>query len=154
VSIKLRLVLLIVTSLLTAVAVSVVSYVGNLHMASAVSENAVSMSALRNHMEADMMHDALRADVYSAMLVGLDKSTSTAEEVRASIDEHAGHFRQVLEANLKLPINPTLRTALEQIKPRPVSGLSGWRWATPTPRKKSLARSIRPSLSSKRRWPR
>jgi methyl-accepting chemotaxis protein len=117
VSIKLRLVLLIVTSLLTALIVSLVSYVGNLRMATAVSDNAVSMSALRNHMEADMMHDALRADVYSAMLVGLGKSTSTAAEVRASIDEHAGHFREVLEENIKLPINPALRTALEQIKP-------------------------------------
>jgi methyl-accepting chemotaxis protein len=117
VSIKLRLVLLIVTSLLTALLVSLVSYVGNLHMASAVSDNAVSMSALRNHMEADMMHDALRADVYSAMLVGLGKSTSTAAEARSSIEEHARHFREVLEENLKLPINPTLRSALEQIKP-------------------------------------
>ena len=117
VSIKLRLVLLIVTSLLTALIVSLVSYVGNQRMASAVSDNAVSMSALRNHMEADMMHDALRADVYSAMLVGLGKSTSTASEVRDSINEHAGHFREVLEENLKLPINPALRTALEQIKP-------------------------------------
>jgi methyl-accepting chemotaxis protein len=117
VSIKLRLVLLIVTSLLTALLVSLVSYVGNQRMATAVSDNAVSMSALRNHMEADMMHDALRADVYSAMLVGLGKSTSTAVEARDSIDEHAGHFREVLEENLKLPINLTLRTALEQIKP-------------------------------------
>lgn len=116
-SIKLRLVLLIVTSLLTALLVSLVSYVGNQRMATAVSDNAVSMSALRNHMEADMMHDALRADVYSAMLVGLGKSTSTAVEARNSIDEHAGHFREVLEENLKLPINLTLRTALEQIKP-------------------------------------
>ena len=36
------------------------------------------MTALRNHLEADMMHDALRADVLSAMLVGLGKSTSSA----------------------------------------------------------------------------
>ncbi|VVO52255.1 hypothetical protein PS865_00347 [Pseudomonas fluorescens] len=116
-SIKLRLVLLIATSLLTALIVSLVSYVGNLRMATAVGDNTVSMSALRNHMEADMMHDALRADVYSAMLVGLGKSTATATEVRDSLAEHAGHFREVLDDNLKLPINPQLRTALEQIKP-------------------------------------
>ncbi len=73
-SIKLRLVLLIATSLLTALIVSLVSYVGNLRMATAVGDNTVSMSALRNHMEADMMHDALRADVYSAMLVGWAKA--------------------------------------------------------------------------------
>ncbi|UQS17399.1 methyl-accepting chemotaxis protein [Pseudomonas sp. HS6] len=116
-SIKLRLVLLIATSLLTALIVSLVSYVGNQRMASAVSDNAVSMSALRNHMEADMMHDALRADVYSAMLVGLGKSTSTADEVRSSVEEHAAHFREVLGENLKLPLDATIRTALEQIRP-------------------------------------
>ena len=107
-SIKLRLVLLIATSLLTALIVSLVSYVGILRMATAVGDNTVSMSALRNHMEADMMHDALRADVYSAMLVGLGKSTATATEVRDSLAEHAGHFREVLDDNLKLPINPQL----------------------------------------------
>ncbi len=117
VSIKLRLVLLIATSLLTALIVSLVSYVGNQRMASAVSDNAVSMSALRNHMEADMMHDALRADVYSAMLVGLGKSTGTADEVRRSVEEHAAHFRDVLGENLKLPLDATIRAALEQIKP-------------------------------------
>ncbi len=116
-SIKLRLVLLIATSLLTALIVSLVSYVGNQRMASAVSDNAVSMSALRNHMEADMMHDALRADVYSAMLVGLGKGAGTADEVRRSVEEHAAHFREVLGENLKLPLDASIRTALEQIRP-------------------------------------
>ncbi len=117
VSIKLRLMLLIATSLLTALIVSLVSYVGNVRMSGAVSDSAVSMSALRNHLEADMMHDALRADVYSALLVGLGKSTSSADEVRASIGEHAAHFREVLGENLKLPLNPTIKSALDQIKP-------------------------------------
>ena len=114
-TIKLRLMLLIATGLLTALIMSLAGYLGNIRMGTAVQDSEVSMTVLRNHMEADMMHDALRADVYSAMLVGLGKSTSTASEVRDSINEHAGHFREVLEDNLKLPINPTLRTALEQI---------------------------------------
>jgi methyl-accepting chemotaxis protein len=117
VSIKLRLRLLIATSLLTALIVSLVSYVGNTRMSGAVNDNAVSMTALRNHMEADMMHDALRADVYSALLVGLGKSTGTAAEVRDSINEHATHFREVLDENLKLPVNPTIKAAQEHIKP-------------------------------------
>jgi methyl-accepting chemotaxis protein len=107
--------LLIATSLLTALIVSLVSY-GATRMSAAVGDNAVSMTALRNHMEADMMHDALRADVYSAMLVGLGKSTGTAPKCD-SINEHASHFREVLDENLKLPVNPTIKTALEQIKP-------------------------------------
>ncbi|MCX2898852.1 methyl-accepting chemotaxis protein [Pseudomonas mandelii] len=116
-SIKLRLILLIVTGLLTALVMSLVSYVGNTQMAGAVSDSEVSMAALRNHLEADMMHDALRADVLSAMLVGLGKSTSSKAEVRSSIDEHATRFREVLGNNLKLPVNATIKAGLDQIKP-------------------------------------
>jgi methyl-accepting chemotaxis protein len=116
-SIKLRLLLLIGTSLLTALIVSLVSYVGNTRMAEAVQDNEVSMTALRNHLEADMMHDALRADVLSAMVVGLGKSTSSKAEVRSSIEEHAAHFREVLGENLKLPVNDTIKTGLNKVKP-------------------------------------
>jgi methyl-accepting chemotaxis protein len=117
VSIKLRLILLIGTGLLTALIMSLVSYLGNARMAEAVDDNNVSMAALRNHLEADMMHDALRADVLSAMLVGLNKSTSSKTEVRSSIEEHAQRFRDVLGENLKLPVNDTIKAALNKIKP-------------------------------------
>ncbi|MEB2518541.1 methyl-accepting chemotaxis protein [Pseudomonas sp. YuFO20] len=116
-SIKLRLLLLIGTGLLTALVMGLVGYLGTARMAEAVQDNEVGMTVLRNHMEADMMHDALRADVLSAMLVGLGKSTSSQAEVRTSIEEHAAHFRQVLGDNLKLPVNDTLKTALNRIKP-------------------------------------
>nr|WP_314560293.1 methyl-accepting chemotaxis protein [uncultured Pseudomonas sp.] len=116
-TIKLRLILLIVTGLLTALIMSFVSYLGNTRMGDAVQDNEVSMTMLRNHMEADMMHDALRADVLSAMLVGLGKSTSTKAEVNSSLQEHAEHFRQVLADNLKLPLDGTLKANLEKIRP-------------------------------------
>jgi len=117
VSIKLRLILLIGTGLLTALIMSLAGYLGNTHMAGAVNDNDVSMAALRNHLEADMMHDALRADVLSAMLVGLGKSTSSKAEVRSSIDEHAARFREVLGNNLKLPVNDTIKAGLNKVKP-------------------------------------
>ena len=116
-TIKLRLMLLIATGLVTALIMSLASYVGNARMGNAVQDNEVSMTVLRNHMEADMMHDALRADVLSAMLVGLGKSTSTPVEVNSALQEHAEHFRQVLADNLKLPLGDTLKANLEKIKP-------------------------------------
>ncbi len=116
-SIKVRLFILIGTGLLTALIMSLVSFLGNTQMAEAVKDNEVSMAALRNHLEADMMHDALRADVLSAMLVGLGKSVSSEAEVRNSIDEHAAHFREVLGANLELPVNDAIKEALDKIKP-------------------------------------
>nr|WP_163913881.1 methyl-accepting chemotaxis protein [Pseudomonas frederiksbergensis] len=116
-SIKLRLLLLMGTGLLTALIMSLVGYVGNTQMARAVSDSEVSTAALRNHLEADMMHDALRSDVLSAMLVGLGKSTSTKAEVRSSIEEHAARFREVVGENLKLPVNDTIMAGLNKVKP-------------------------------------
>jgi methyl-accepting chemotaxis protein len=66
--------LLIGTGLLTALIMSLVSYLGNSQMATAVNDNEVSMTALRNHLEADMMHDALRADDLSALAGKLSQS--------------------------------------------------------------------------------
>ncbi|RMO96195.1 Methyl-accepting chemotaxis protein [Pseudomonas amygdali pv. morsprunorum] len=116
-SIKLRLLLLIGTSMLTALIISLVNYVGNTRTETAMIDSEVSMTALSNHLEADMMHDALRADVLSAMLVGLGKSNSTREEVQKSLDEHAAHFRAVLNDNLKLPITEAIKAELNRIKP-------------------------------------
>ncbi len=116
-SIKLRLLLLMGTGLLTALIMSLVSYLGNTQMAQAVNDSEVGMAALRNHLEADMMHDALRADVLSAMLVGLGKSTSSKAEVHSSIEEHAARFREVVGENLKLPVNDTIMAGLNKVKP-------------------------------------
>ena len=72
-SIKLRLLLLTATGLLAALFMGLDSLFNNARTAAAVNDNQVSLTALRNHLEADMMHDALRADVLSALLVGLNK---------------------------------------------------------------------------------
>ncbi|MBC8783524.1 methyl-accepting chemotaxis protein [Pseudomonas fluorescens] len=116
-TIKLRLFLFIATALATALVMSLSSYLGNTRTGSAMQENEISTIALRNHMEADMMHDALRADVLSAMLVGLGKNISTKAEVSTSLKEHAEHFRQALGDNLKLPLDDTLRMSLDKIRP-------------------------------------
>lgn len=91
-SIKLRLLLLIGTSVLTVLVISLVNYLGNARMEAAMIDSEVSMTALSNHLEADMMHDALRADVLSAMLVGLGKSVSSRDEVLEAVTDHTAHF--------------------------------------------------------------
>ncbi|MCS3468867.1 methyl-accepting chemotaxis protein [Pseudomonas sp. JUb42] len=116
-SIKLRLLLLIGTSVFTALIISLVNYVGNSRMAEATEDSETSMTVLRNHLEADMMHDALRSDVFSAMLVGLGKSESSKSEVQAALAEHATNFRQMLGENLKLPVSDDIKTGLTTIKP-------------------------------------
>ena len=116
-SIKLRLLLLTASGLLAALIIGLDAFINNARTADVVTDNQTSLTALRNHLEADMMHDALRADVFSALLVGLGKSPSNASEVRDSLAEHAEHLRSVVAANQQLPVNSSIKTALEQVQP-------------------------------------
>ncbi|EGH29440.1 histidine kinase, HAMP region: chemotaxis sensory transducer, partial [Pseudomonas syringae pv. japonica str. M301072] len=116
-SIKLRLFLLIGTSVLTVMIISLVNYLGNTRMEAAMLDSEVSMAALGNHLQADMMHDALRADVLSAMLFGLGRSNSSRDEVQASLKEHAALFRKVVSDNLQLPLTDAIKAELSRIKP-------------------------------------
>lgn len=56
-------------------------------MTEALVQNETSISAMRKHMEADMMHDAIRADVLAALLVA-PGDTQAAKEVTEAFDEH------------------------------------------------------------------
>ena len=116
-SIKLRLLLLTATGLFAALLMGLVSYLNNGRTAEAISANQTILTALRNHLDADMMHDALRADVLSALLVGLGKSSSSSDEVRSSIQEHAERFRQTLSDNQQLDTNAAIKSALQSVQP-------------------------------------
>ncbi len=71
--------------------------------------------ALHNHGEADMMHDALRADVLAALL-GANRANPAA--IRAAAEELSSHeatFRSAINANQGLTLAPSLREALDSV---------------------------------------
>ncbi|WP_132536368.1 methyl-accepting chemotaxis protein [Rhizobium sp. PP-F2F-G48] len=78
-----------------------------------VTEVSDSASILRNHMEADMMHDALRADVLSAMLSRDPSTNIEISEVKSDLAEHVTNFRSAITENTKLagesPIGSVLK---------------------------------------------
>jgi methyl-accepting chemotaxis protein len=71
-----------------------------------------SSDILRNHMEADMMHDALRADVLASLLASTEVE---AREADASSMEHIGHFRQMISENQLKASSDDIRAALDQV---------------------------------------
>jgi methyl-accepting chemotaxis protein len=76
----------------------------------------VSAQVLRNHMEGDMMHDGLRADVLAA-LYDASKGGASKKENLASVKDHAKHFREMIKENEGLPLSPATRVALGEVKP-------------------------------------
>jgi len=55
-----------------------------------------STSAVLYQKDADMMHDALRADVLMAMLIGPDGANNEKLAVRTDVQEHGSIFKQDL----------------------------------------------------------
>ena len=80
-------------------------------------QSAMVVSALKNHLEGDMMHDALRADVLAAMLAGRKGDVEARKSIEADLREHTNWFRRMLEENAKLPLDKTTQGALVEVKP-------------------------------------
>lgn len=72
-------------------------------------------TALRNHMEGDMMHDALRGDVQRALWVANEKNIPEMESVRQDIKLHSKKFRDLVDANKKIKLSDDARKVLNNI---------------------------------------
>ena len=103
-------------SVLAATLLGSIGFWGQTRLASALNENQLSVSALRNHLEGDMMHDALRADVLAAFYI--DPADSAAvEQVRTDLREHSEWFTRTLNDNAKLPLSADIRQAISESQP-------------------------------------
>lgn len=70
--------------------------------------------SLRNHMEGDMMHDALRGDVLRALYLSSskDERIGNQKEVLADIKEHSDHFKEMIALNQTLDLSTSTRAKL------------------------------------------
>ncbi|MFC7738456.1 methyl-accepting chemotaxis protein [Roseomonas sp. GCM10028921] len=69
-----------------------------------LGESTTAELVLRNHLEADMMHDALRGDVLTALHEAerADRDEGRRAAVGASLEEHVARFRRVVGENREL----------------------------------------------------
>ncbi|WP_127158864.1 methyl-accepting chemotaxis protein [Xanthomonas arboricola] len=109
--------ILVLVAALALLALGGVGYNGQRGLLDAIAAQVISSDALRNHMQADMMHDALRGDVTAALLAASRQDAAAIAEARSALGEHATEFRQALQANRKLPLDPALRSDLDAAAP-------------------------------------
>ena len=83
----------------------------------AMDEITLMASAMKNHINADMMHDALRADVLRALNAARDKDEAEEVAVRADLASHAANFRRHISSNQELALDSATRTALADVTP-------------------------------------
>lgn len=75
--------------------------------------------ALRNHMTGDMMHDAIRGDVYFALYVSSDTTdtTYTKESVVKSFNEHSQQFKDMIGNNQNLDLGDEINKTISETAP-------------------------------------
>ena len=98
-------------------AIAAAGYWGQQQIGAAMSDVMVNSAAQKNQMQADMMHDALRADVLAALLAGQKSEADRGEDAKritSDLREHANIFRERLDANEKLPLDATIKKALSE----------------------------------------
>ena len=103
------------SSLLAIVAVGAGFWVATT-LGEGLDSSARSAVVLRNHLHADMMHDALRADVLSSFASADPALGIKIEEVQADLAEHAGNFESDIAAELKAVEDPVLKEKLEKLQ--------------------------------------
>jgi len=103
------------SGLVFAVAVGIAGEWGVQRMSADLGGVALDTQALRYQLEADMLHDALRADVYAAVLAGDGAQRAKALE---AIERDAKMFHHHLAQLAKLPLEAEVRATVERIMPR------------------------------------
>lgn len=74
-------------------------------------------SALKSQLQADMAHDALRADVLAALLAGSNATADAQKTIKADLAEHTASFRDSLKKLQDLPLPTSTRDAVTKVQP-------------------------------------
>jgi methyl-accepting chemotaxis protein len=83
---------------------------------SALTQSETSSKILRLHMHADMMHDALRADVMGAIMSSDPALGVDLKAVRADLAEHTQAFKADIAASSQLAQEPSVKAVLAQVE--------------------------------------
>jgi methyl-accepting chemotaxis protein len=73
--------------------------------------------ALKSQLEADMNHDALRADVLAALLAGEKKLAPEVKAVQDDLQSHSARFKESIAELSAMPLDAATREEIEKVKP-------------------------------------
>jgi len=85
-------------------------------LSGAISDGERDATLLRAHLTADMMHDALRSDVFATITAQSPAAGLSMEEVRADLREHAETFRANIESERSLAATDEQRQAIANVE--------------------------------------
>jgi methyl-accepting chemotaxis protein len=85
-------------------------------LGAALADSKLDGDMLRTHMTADMMHDALRADVLAALAARAPDSGVRIEEVMADLKEHTNLLRTSIAHEGEIPTAKIVQEAIAKVQ--------------------------------------
>lgn len=84
-------------------------------LSQALRDSQRTSELLRSHLSADMMHDAIRGDVLSALLSRDPAAGMSIEDAKRDLQEHMAEFNQHVARELELAATPQERETLQAL---------------------------------------
>jgi methyl-accepting chemotaxis protein len=81
------------------------------------SKQLLISSALKNHMDVDMMHDAIRGDILATLLAAAKNDQEGIVKAKSDLGEHSENIRASYEANNKLVLDADVKNLLKNLEP-------------------------------------
>ena len=116
-NIKQRLMVFAIVGILASIIIGLVGYRGISIVDASMDKIVTNSSAQKNHLTADMMHDALRGDVLGALLASVQNRSDEFDNIRKEFQEHVASFRDNLAANEKLALDDDVKSAIRNAMP-------------------------------------
>jgi methyl-accepting chemotaxis protein len=85
-------------------------------LATGMAESTLAATALRNQVEADMMHDALRGDVLAAIVATEAGEAADRDRIQTELREHIATMKARIADNAKLPLADGVKAALGTVE--------------------------------------
>lgn len=116
-TLKQKLFLLAGINILLTIVVGIVGYWGICRLDPSESPLTIQMSAVRNAMQIDMMHDAFRADALRSILIATTNDTrfGSREDIATELKDHAEVMNTALKVNKELPLSDSLKAEVEKV---------------------------------------
>jgi len=107
-----------ILGIIFSIGIAITGFYGVMQTGQAMDMIAIDLSITRTHLTADMMHDALRADVFESFLLASDEEDNREEKalILKEVREHAGLFREMIAKNEELVTAPAIDKALTNVE--------------------------------------
>ncbi len=115
--VKTKLLVFVILVVVVTGMVGLAGYRGLVAVDESMDQIVINAHAQKNHMAADMMHDALRGDVLASLLAAVENDKQALRDARNDMQEHADAFRSNLRANLELALDEKILAELRTAMP-------------------------------------